>query len=120
MGDMRAAAVPAPAWNWQWFLLSIEGRITRSDYWLRFFVPYLVISTVAGLVDPTVSLVVLLVALWPSIAVGVKRCHDRDRSGWFLLIAFIPLIGGLWLLIELGCLRGTVGPNRFGPDPLQS
>ncbi len=53
-----------------------------------------------------------------NILVTIKRAHDRDRSGWFLLIVFIPFIGSLWLLIELGFLRGTVGGNRFGPDPV--
>ena len=58
-----------------------------------------------------------LLALYPSIAVSVKRCHDRDRSGWFLLIGLIPLVN-LWVLVELGFLRGTTGENRFGSDPL--
>jgi len=48
----------------------------------------------------------------------VKRYHDRDKSGWWILILFIPLVGFIWFLIELGCLPGTPGPNRFGPDPL--
>jgi uncharacterized membrane protein YhaH (DUF805 family) len=49
--------------------------------------------------------------------VGVKRCHDRNRSGWFLLIGWLPIMN-LWLFIELGFLAGTVGPNRFGlPEP---
>jgi uncharacterized membrane protein YhaH (DUF805 family) len=56
----------------------------------------------------------VLVALYSSFAVGVKRCHDRDRRGWFLLIGIIPLLN-LWLLVELGMLPGTAGPNRFGP-----
>lgn len=50
--------------------------------------------------------------------IEVKRCHDRGRSGWFLLINFIPIIGALWLWVELCFLRGTKGPSRFGPDPL--
>ena len=56
--------------------------------------------------------------MWASLAVAVKRCHDRDRSGWFLLIGGIPLIGVIWLFVELACLKGTSGENRFGPDPL--
>ena len=53
----------------------------------------------------------------PSLAVGVRRLHDTDRSGWWLLIAFIPLIGAIVLLVFF-CTRGTPGPNRFGNDPL--
>lgn len=49
----------------------------------------------------------------------IKRWHDLDKSGWWVLINFIPIVGGLWCLVECGFLKGTVGPNRFGPDPLQ-
>lgn len=58
-----------------------------------------------------------IAAFWPNLAVGIKRCHDRGRSGWFLLIGLVPLLN-LWLAVELMFLRGTVGSNRFGPDPL--
>ena len=67
---------------------------------------------------PIVTLIVALAGIWVALAVGAKRCHDRDRSGWFQLIMLIPIVGGLWLLIELGFLRGTIGENRFGPDPV--
>jgi hypothetical protein len=50
-------------------------------------------------------------------AMGVRRLHDTDRSGWWWLIGFIPLIG-IIVLIVFGCFEGTRGPNRFGPDPL--
>lgn len=59
-----------------------------------------------------------LLLLWPSLALGVKRCHDRGRSGWFLLLMLVPLLN-LWPVIELAFLRGTTGENRFGPDPLE-
>ena len=61
-----------------------------------------------------------LVLLWPSLANDVKRCHDRDKSGWWLVLmalASLTIIGVLWPLIELGFLDGTPGPNRFGPSP---
>ncbi|TGR16409.1 DUF805 domain-containing protein, partial [Mesorhizobium sp. M8A.F.Ca.ET.197.01.1.1] len=47
-----------------------------------------------------------------------KRWHDRNKSGWWTLIGLIPIIGGIWLLIELGILEGTRGANQYGPDPL--
>lgn len=59
-----------------------------------------------------------LVALYPAICVSIKRWHDRDKSGWWVLIGLIPIIGAIWVLIECGILKGTEGPNRFGPDPL--
>jgi uncharacterized membrane protein YhaH (DUF805 family) len=55
--------------------------------------------------------------LWFNICINGKRWHDRDKSAWWMLIGAIPIIG-IWALIENGFLRGTEGPNRFGPDPL--
>ena len=52
--------------------------------------------------------------------INAKRYHDRDRSGWWLLLILIPLLGPLWLIVVLGFLKGTEGENRFGPDPLQA
>jgi len=113
----------------QALLFSFTGRIGRSTYWLKFLVPYFALYLVLLVVDWTLgtldrkeaigllSGIFLLLALFPSVAVGVKRCHDRDRSGWFLLVGVIPFLN-LWLLIELGFMAGTAGPNRYGlPEP---
>ena len=104
-----------------WF--SFEGRIGRQTYWLKYFLPWLGLNIVAGIIDattgvPAVGLVVALVGLWVGLAAGAKRCHDRDRSGWFQAIMLIPIIGIIWLLIELGFLKGSEGENRFGSDPV--
>jgi uncharacterized membrane protein YhaH (DUF805 family) len=61
----------------------------------------------------------MLPVLIVGIIVQIKRWHDRDKSGWWVLINFIPIVGGLWSLVECGFLKGTDGPNQFGPDPLQ-
>ncbi|MFT8245357.1 DUF805 domain-containing protein [Roseomonas sp. BN140053] len=107
--------------------LSFGGRIGRQTYWLHYVVPFTVINLIASAIDMNTMAeggfgvlgpIVALVLLWPSLAGGVKRCHDRDHSGWFLLISLIPVVGAVWLLVELGFLRGTLGANRFGPDPL--
>ena len=55
--------------------------------------------------------------LWVDLAVSVKRWHDRDKSGWMLLIGLIPLVGLVWTLIECGFLDGERGPNQFGESP---
>lgn len=109
-------------------LFSLDGRVDRSTYWLKFCLPYLAIYLLLlaadwrlGTYDPDEKTVGLLsgifvaVALYSSIAVNVKRCHDRDHSGWFLLLGFIPILN-LWPFIELGFLAGTDGPNGYG-DP---
>ncbi|MDZ4737487.1 MAG: DUF805 domain-containing protein [Rhodospirillaceae bacterium] len=126
----QAATGSAGGFNWVKFLTSFDGRIPRSYYWLRFALPYVVLLFVSGGLDMmlgtynaesgygVISGIFFLVALWPWIAVTVKRLHDRNRSGWFILIALIPIIGSLYILIECGILKGTTGANRFGPDPL--
>lgn len=62
--------------------------------------------------------ILMLLILWPSICLYAKRWHDRNKSGWWSLIMFVPIVGGIWMLVELGFLRGTEGANRFGPDPI--
>jgi uncharacterized membrane protein YhaH (DUF805 family) len=62
--------------------------------------------------------ILILVTLWPALAIYTKRWHDRNKSGWWTLIILIPIVGPIWFLIEQGFLRGTEGPNRFGPDPI--
>ncbi len=61
-----------------------------------------------------------LVWTWMHVAVLVKRWHDREKSGWMVLLILIPvvnIVGFFWTLIECGFLEGTIGPNRYGPDP---
>lgn len=58
--------------------------------------------------------VVTLLTTWIGLAVSIKRFHDRDKSGFWVLIIFVPVIGPLWQLIECGFLSGTDGPNSFG------
>lgn len=62
------------------------------------------------------TVIFFLAIIVPSIAVQVRRFHDQDKSGWFVLIGLIPLLGGLIVLVFM-CLEGTRGPNRFGRDP---
>ena len=114
--------------DWKYLFTSLDGRIGRKSYWMG-VIAIAVIIVVAELIDVilgtahqngfgVVSVVAVLVLIYPSIVLYSKRWHDRDKSGWWTLINFVPVIGGLWMLIELGFLKGTDGPNRFGPDPL--
>ncbi len=126
----------------EWMFLPIkryadfQGRSRRLEYWM-FVLGMLIAITL--LLTPLVFLgfldgqsvasrgglsfgVLAVLALFyvtiliPSIAVQVRRFHDQDKSGWLILLGFIPYIGGLILLVFM-CLEGTRGPNRFGPDP---
>ena len=109
--------------DYKWLFLSLEGRASRKALWLNFVVPYLVIIIVAGIIDGIAgtlgvfATIVSILMIWPSIAVQVKRCHDRGRTGWFILIGLVPLLN-IWLLVELGFLKGTTGSNKYGEDPL--
>ena len=60
-----------------------------------------------------------ILCFWAGLAVTAKRWHDCDRSGWWILIELIPIIGDILVFVVLGFCKGTAGPNRFGPDPLK-
>lgn len=94
------------------------GRARRKEYWsfvLFQFVIYLVAGLVLGMQGQSVeeidriTFVIQLIFFVPSIAAGIRRMHDIDKSGWFILIPFYNLY--------LACLEGTKGPNKYGPDP---
>jgi len=179
--DQRATAINlveavyvAPGF-WHFYFSPI-GRISRSQYWLRFWLPYLgifivldMIGAIAGqgsalavAISITTS-ILSLVIFWPWIALLIKRMHDRDKAWWWIWFYFapgflffisliiwlgtaflsiaagdtdvaVPTLGGagiaviiigaiwfgsfIWFFVEFGCLRGTAGSNRFGPDPV--
>lgn len=106
--------------------VDFKGRARRSEFWFFYLFYFLVVIALL-----TIDLIVfgpergilpltwlaVLVFLVPTLAVAVRRMHDQDRSGWMLLLYFIPLAGPI-IVIVLLCLRGTDGPNRFGSDDL--
>lgn len=103
---------------------TFSGRAARSEFWYWTLFVF-VIQIAANIVDIAldmdmemglVSAVLSLALLLPGIAVGVRRLHDIDRTGWWWLIAFTGI--GVILLIVWACFKGTAGANRFGPDPL--
>ena len=112
-------------------LFSFEGRINRQPYWLWmlfiFIGTFVAIFIDAAMIDvaaeqqplPLFYIIFSLTVLWPSLAIQVKRWHDRDKSAWWVLMNFVPLIGFIWVLVENGFLRGTEGNNRFGSNPLE-
>jgi uncharacterized membrane protein YhaH (DUF805 family) len=140
------------------FLFSLRGRISRSQFWLKWVLPVLAITVVLAIIivaavqtgnDDTAAvfsvilMIFFLLTLWPNIAVLVKRIHDRNKSGWLMLLYYVPaildyiisatagqqspaavflslitLVVGIWFFIEFGCMRGTIGANRYGPDPV--
>ena len=97
-----------------------DGRASRSEYWWFQLIvsPSYFISTILENEIAYFFLGVTLFTLIPAISAGVRRLHDTNKSGFFLLISFIPFIGGLVLLFFL-IPEGTKGKNKFGPDPLK-
>jgi uncharacterized membrane protein YhaH (DUF805 family) len=123
-------------------LFDYRGRINRAKFWLAvaiwivFFLLAIGIGSTTGSRDAVfiaapLAFIPILVSI---IAVGIKRLHDRDKSPWWLAVFLVvpqvlPFVGALvllyisfgvtlWGLVELGAIRGTVGVNRHGPDPL--
>lgn len=98
-----------------------QGRASRSEYWW-FFLFLVIVEVVVGIVDLQVigrevlSSLVALATVIPSLAVGARRLHDTDRSGWWQLLHFLPLIGSIVLLI-FWIQSGHPDANRFGPPP---
>ncbi|RPD49638.1 DUF805 domain-containing protein [Hymenobacter sediminis] len=103
-----------------------QGRARRKEYWM--FVLFNIIFAVAILmVDGAIMatgllsfsplyILYTLAIIVPSLSVVVRRLHDQNKTGWWFLIGFVPVVGGIWLLVLL-CTEGTAGPNQYGPDP---
>lgn len=104
-----------------------SGRARRKEYWL-FVLFNIIFSIIAMILDVLagtrmenqyygfIYIIYSLAMILPSLAVTVRRLHDTNRSGWWILISIIPIIGGIWLFV-LMCFEGTIGDNRFGQDP---
>lgn len=128
----------------EWMLMpykryaDFSGRSRRKEYWMFALLQVIVSIILTALIfsggmafDPATGapafgstfyigvglmLIYVLATFIPSLAVMVRRFHDQDKSGWFVLLSFIPYVGGIVVLVFM-CLEGTRGPNRFGPDP---
>jgi uncharacterized membrane protein YhaH (DUF805 family) len=97
-----------------------EGRASRSEFWYWVLFAFLV-GVVTQIIDavigmPVTNAIAVLGLFLPNLAVAARRLHDLDRTAWWLLLALTGI--GAILLIIWDCMKGTDGPNRFGPDPL--
>jgi len=109
----------------------IKGRASRSEYWflqllftpLAMYVGFWSDPVSAGTIDPPplyiLSTIIVILLFIPSITSQIRRFHDKDKSGWFIFINIIPLVGWLIALVML-LDKGTPGKNRFGEYPLKS
>jgi len=113
--------------NWYLAVLKkyavFSGRARRTEYWM-----FMLVNVIAGVILAIVDnilgtggvlgIIYSLAVLIPGIAVSVRRLHDTSRSAWWLLIAFVPLIGAIVLLV-FALQDSTPGPNAWGPNPKQ-
>jgi uncharacterized membrane protein YhaH (DUF805 family) len=135
--------------------ISFNGRINRAKYWLAVGIGFLIstafnvlayVASQSTVMQVTNMLLIIPLGIF-ACAVGVKRLHDRNKSGWYLLLfygllfvlwaasvvmvegpdgpsitagvlAVLGLVMAVWTFVELGCLRGSIGQNKYGPDPL--
>ncbi|MBE7183195.1 MAG: DUF805 domain-containing protein [Methylobacterium mesophilicum] len=116
--------------NWTYLFTGFRGRVARLPFWAGLVLMglvWLALGIVAVLgnlhlaFDPVHCALfasLALLSLWPVLAVLAKRWHDRDKSGWWSMLLLVPVIGPLWIFVELGMLEGTRGANQYGPDPL--
>lgn len=116
------------------FLFNPSGRIGRAKWWLAQLVVVVIaifVLVMAGIIksdaDQTLSsmdltlaagvVVLAILLLWMTFCVAAKRYHDRNKSAWWYLIQFIPLIGPIWQFVELGFCSGDDAGNDYGPRP---
>lgn len=102
-----------------------EGRANRPQYWyfvLTEFLAFFILELLC--VIPFVNIIAFLALLVlglglivPGIAVSVRRLHDTNRSGWWLLLCFVPFVGSIVILVFM-CLEGTKGANKYGDEPV--
>ncbi len=118
----------------EWYLAvmrnyaGFEGRARRREYWMfslfngLFTLAAIVLDAATGgstmpLLDYGPFQILYGVATFiPSLAVLVRRLHDVGKTGWYLLVVLIPILGAIWLLV-LACTEGDAGVNKYGADP---
>ena len=106
--------------------VDFSGRARRSEYWY-FFLFGIIVSVVAGIIDGILGTrntlgsygliggIASLALLLPNLGVGARRLHDTGRSGWWLLIGLIPLIG--WIVLLVFFVQDSQPDNQYGPNP---
>jgi uncharacterized membrane protein YhaH (DUF805 family) len=99
-----------------------SGRATRSEYWWFYLVTIAVsilisiLESILNIPFGLISVLYFFISLIPNLSIQVRRLHDVDKSGWYILLNFLIIIGSIWLLI-LNILDSTPGANKYGPNP---
>lgn len=99
-----------------------SGRATRSEYWWFYLVTIAVtilisiLESILNIPFGLISVLYFIISFIPTLSIQVRRLHDVDKSGWYILLNFVIIIGWIWLLI-LSILDSTPGDNKYGPNP---
>jgi uncharacterized membrane protein YhaH (DUF805 family) len=110
--------------SWRFLYGRWKGRVSRRSFWLHGVVGLIglglllrALLEIAGMSPDRADGVVSLVTLYLGAAVSAKRWQDRGRSPWWVLLLLVPVVGVIWTLLDNGFVRGTPGPNAYGPPP---
>jgi uncharacterized membrane protein YhaH (DUF805 family) len=105
------------------YLFSAQGRMSRRRFWLTsipfwtlFWVLFFALESSFGAHSTLPLSAIFLIC---AVIICIRRLHDRDKSAWWMLLLLAPVIGPVYIFIELAMLKGTHGENRFGDDPTQ-
>jgi len=97
-----------------------DGRAGRPEYWwftlINFIISVVLDVVLRGAAGQLLGGIYALAVLLPSIGVAIRRLHDTNRTGWWLLVSLIPVVGWIWIIVLLA-LAGDGGPNKYGPPP---
>jgi uncharacterized membrane protein YhaH (DUF805 family) len=104
--------------DFQYLYFNFDGRIDRGQWWIGIAI-IVAAHLIAGLLfgPGLVMFVIAIILLVATVGLHVKRFHDRGKSGWWVLVFLIPVIGFIWMIVEMGLLEGEPGANAYGPPP---
>ena len=113
--------------DWNYLFTSFDGRINRQPFWTGVVVliganiVFAIIGSILSMIFAPLgylATIASLVMIYPAVALYAKRWHDRSKSGWWTLVALIPLLGAIYMIYELGFQEGVPEANEYGQNPL--
>ncbi len=102
--------------DWKYLYTNFEGRIGRKDWWIGILIIFVVSLALSFLIgnQGIVQLVIAIILFIGGLALHIKRFHDRGKTGWWVLVFLIPLVGFIWMIFEMGVLEGDADANDYG------
>ncbi|MDB5528274.1 MAG: hypothetical protein JWR51_1377 [Devosia sp.] len=113
--------------DWKYLFTSFDGRINREPFWAGVLVlvganvVLAIIGSILSMIFGPLSYLATigsLILIYPAVALYAKRWHDQAKSGWWTLIALVPLLGAIYTIYMLGIKEGEPAANQYGQNPL--